>query len=133
MPSCQSRCPWLRKDAHAYNRLCSSSTAALMGRDCKLAQPVTAECLSHASESCPCSQHESTGSSAACLTLRAAAAQMRQAVRAVARLFPTAIITGRGRDKVLNFVQLRELFYAGSHGLDIIGPQVSIHLSYTCS
>ena len=49
---------------------------------------------------------------------------MRQAVRAVARLFPTAIITGRGRDKVLNFVQLRELFYAGSHGLDIIGPQV---------
>ena len=49
---------------------------------------------------------------------------MRQAVRAVARLFPTAIITGRGRDKVLSFVQLRELFYAGSHGLDIVGPQV---------
>ena len=50
---------------------------------------------------------------------------MRQTVRAVARLFPTAIISGRGRDKVYSFVQLQELFYAGSHGLDIVGPVVS--------
>lgn len=49
---------------------------------------------------------------------------MRGVVRAVAELFPTAIISGRGREKVEGFVQLRELYYAGSHGMDIVGPQV---------
>lgn len=48
--------------------------------------------------------------------------QMREVVRSVARLFPTAIISGRGREKVENFVQLKELYYAGSHGMDIAGP-----------
>lgn len=48
---------------------------------------------------------------------------MREAVRAVARLFPTAIISGRGRDKVQEFVGLQELYYAGSHGMDIVGPR----------
>ncbi|XP_042404256.1 probable trehalose-phosphate phosphatase 6 [Zingiber officinale] len=47
---------------------------------------------------------------------------MREAVRNVARHFPTAIVSGRRRDKVYNFVQLRELYYAGSHGMDIKGP-----------
>ena len=42
----------------------------------------------------------------------------------MARLFPSAIVSGRGREKVQAFVQLRELFYAGSHGMDILGPQV---------
>ena len=50
--------------------------------------------------------------------------QMRDAVKSVARLFPTAIISGRGREKVEGFVQLQELYYAGSHGMDIIGPRV---------
>lgn len=49
---------------------------------------------------------------------------MRDAVRAVARLFPTAIISGRGREKVQDFVKLGELYYAGSHGMDIVGPTV---------
>lgn len=49
--------------------------------------------------------------------------QMRDTVRQVAHLFPTAIISGRGRDKVEAFVQLPELFYAGSHGMDIAGPR----------
>lgn len=49
---------------------------------------------------------------------------MRAAVRAAARLFPTAIISGRGREKVESFVQLKELYYAGSHGMDIVGPRV---------
>ena len=49
---------------------------------------------------------------------------MREAVRKVARLFPTAIISGRGREKVEGFVRLKELYYAGSHGMDIIGPRV---------
>jgi trehalose 6-phosphate phosphatase len=49
---------------------------------------------------------------------------MRNVVRTLAMLFPAAIVSGRGREKVQNFVQLRELFYAGSHGMDIVGPQV---------
>lgn len=53
------------------------------------------------------------------------AQQMRLVVREVARLFPAAIISGRGREKVEGFVKLDELFYAGSHGMDIAGPKVS--------
>ncbi|TMW90258.1 hypothetical protein EJD97_015993 [Solanum chilense] len=47
---------------------------------------------------------------------------MRRTVRKLARYFPTAIVSGRCRDKVYNFVQLSELYYAGSHGMDIKGP-----------
>ncbi|XP_043711353.1 probable trehalose-phosphate phosphatase J [Telopea speciosissima] len=47
---------------------------------------------------------------------------MRAAVRDVARYFPTAIVSGRCRDNVYNFVRLAELYYAGSHGMDIKGP-----------
>nr|CAB3495752.1 unnamed protein product [Digitaria exilis] len=76
--------------------------------------------------------------------------EMREAVRGVAARFPTAIVSGRGRDKlsavpcsggdgdvrgdgdadvllaarsqVFDFVGLEELYYAGSHGMDIRGP-----------
>lgn len=48
--------------------------------------------------------------------------EMRKAVRDVARYFPTAIVSGRCRDKVYKFVRLAELYYAGSHGMDIKGP-----------
>lgn len=83
--------------------------------------------------------------------------QMRATVRKLARYFPTAIVSGRCRDKVrliflstrvkrtwielnqfhlfnnlhilgcvcvqvYNFVRLAELYYAGSHGMDIKGP-----------
>ncbi|XP_054810524.1 probable trehalose-phosphate phosphatase F [Prosopis cineraria] len=47
---------------------------------------------------------------------------MRAVVRSVAKCFPTAIISGRSRDKVYDLVKLTELYYAGSHGMDIIGP-----------
>ncbi|XP_026407087.1 probable trehalose-phosphate phosphatase F isoform X1 [Papaver somniferum] len=47
---------------------------------------------------------------------------MRLAVKEVAKHFPTAIISGRSRDKVYDFVGLTELYYAGSHGMDIMGP-----------
>ncbi|KAL8192797.1 hypothetical protein R6Q57_027245 [Mikania cordata] len=47
---------------------------------------------------------------------------MRAAVRNVAKCIPTAIISGRSREKVRQFVGLRELYYAGSHGMDIMGP-----------
>ncbi|KAI5411327.1 hypothetical protein KIW84_056427 [Lathyrus oleraceus] len=48
--------------------------------------------------------------------------KMRAAVKSVAEYFPTAIISGRSREKVHEFVGLTELHYAGSHGMDIIGP-----------
>ncbi|XP_073102072.1 probable trehalose-phosphate phosphatase F isoform X2 [Elaeis guineensis] len=47
---------------------------------------------------------------------------MRTAVKGVAKCFPTAIISGRSRDKVYEFIKLTELYYAGSHGMDIMGP-----------
>ncbi|XP_038689432.1 probable trehalose-phosphate phosphatase J isoform X1 [Tripterygium wilfordii] len=48
--------------------------------------------------------------------------KMRTTVRKLARCFPTAIVSGRCRDKVYKFVRLAELYYAGSHGMDIRGP-----------
>ncbi|XP_030545259.2 probable trehalose-phosphate phosphatase C [Rhodamnia argentea] len=48
--------------------------------------------------------------------------QMKEAVKEAARYFPTAIISGRSRDKVYDFVKLPGLYYAGSHGMDIRGP-----------
>ncbi|XP_022865961.1 trehalose-phosphate phosphatase A-like [Olea europaea var. sylvestris] len=55
---------------------------------------------------------------------------MRAAVRNAANHFPTAIISGRSRDKVYEFVGLTELYYAGSHGMDIMGPVRSISSDY---
>ena len=53
---------------------------------------------------------------------------MREAVRGVAKHFPAAIVTGRCVEKVCSFVGLSELYYAGSHGMDIKGPtKVSNH------
>ncbi|XP_002513579.2 probable trehalose-phosphate phosphatase C [Ricinus communis] len=48
--------------------------------------------------------------------------EMRAAVREVAKYFPTAIISGRSRDKVKEFVKLSNVYYAGSHGMDIMAP-----------
>ncbi|KAL2540077.1 Trehalose-phosphate phosphatase A [Abeliophyllum distichum] len=55
---------------------------------------------------------------------------MRATVRNVAKYFPTAIISGRSRDKVYEFVGLTELYYAGSHGMDIVGPARPISNNY---
>ncbi|KAK7311614.1 hypothetical protein RJT34_09871 [Clitoria ternatea] len=51
--------------------------------------------------------------------------KMRATLKDIARHFPTAIVSGRCRDKVYNFVKLAELYYAGSHGMDIKGPTKS--------
>lgn len=51
---------------------------------------------------------------------------MREVVRAVSYDFPTAVISGRSRAKVEEFVRLSTIFYAGSHGLDIRGPAVRV-------
>lgn len=48
--------------------------------------------------------------------------ERRAALRRLARVIPTAIISGRGRDDVEALVGLDELAFAGSHGFDIVGP-----------
>jgi trehalose 6-phosphate phosphatase len=48
--------------------------------------------------------------------------KMRRTVKKMAKCFPTSIVTGRCIDKVYSFVKLAELYYAGSHGMDIKGP-----------
>uniref|UniRef100_A0A0D9YW03 trehalose-phosphatase n=1 Tax=Oryza glumipatula TaxID=40148 RepID=A0A0D9YW03_9ORYZ len=50
---------------------------------------------------------------------------MRAAVRNVAKYFPTAIVSGRSRNKVFEFVKLKELYYAGSHGMDIMASSAN--------
>jgi len=47
---------------------------------------------------------------------------MRSAVKDAAMRFTTAIVTGRSKEKVFDFVKLDNLIYAGSHGFDIQGP-----------
>jgi trehalose 6-phosphate phosphatase len=42
----------------------------------------------------------------------------------LARRFPVAILSGRGREDVAALVDLDGLVYAGSHGFDIAGPPV---------
>ncbi|AES72460.1 putative trehalose-phosphatase [Medicago truncatula] len=55
--------------------------------------------------------------------------EMRAAVSEVATYFPTAIISGRSREKVKDFVKLNNLYYAGSHGMDIMAPSGPIRSS----
>ncbi len=50
---------------------------------------------------------------------------MRDVVRRVADRCTTAIISGRSRSKVYDFVRIDSVFYAGSHGFDISGPHGS--------
>ncbi|KAF5771437.1 putative trehalose-phosphatase [Helianthus annuus] len=53
--------------------------------------------------------------------------QMRAAVQDVSKHFPTAIISGRSREKVYSFVKLNEVYYSGSHGMDTMGPAQKNH------
>ncbi|XP_065634453.1 probable trehalose-phosphate phosphatase 4 isoform X2 [Quercus suber] len=55
--------------------------------------------------------------------------EMRKAVCKVAKKFPTAIISGRCRDKVKEFVKLSNVCYAGSHGMDIMAPPRAVKSS----
>ncbi|KAL8196188.1 hypothetical protein R6Q57_025188 [Mikania cordata] len=56
---------------------------------------------------------------------------MHSAVKGVAKHFPTAIISGRSLDKVYELVGLTELFYAGSHGMDIIFPAKDTSINHS--
>jgi trehalose-phosphatase len=46
---------------------------------------------------------------------------MREALRHVARVWPTTIVSGRGRNDVEALVGVDTLTYAGSHGFDVAG------------
>jgi trehalose 6-phosphate phosphatase len=46
----------------------------------------------------------------------------REVLRRLAARAPVAIVSGRHRDTIVDFVGMDELFYAGSHGFDIAGP-----------
>lgn len=48
--------------------------------------------------------------------------EMRSTVRNLAKYIPIAIISGRSLDKVSELVGLTDLYYAGSHGMDIMFP-----------
>jgi len=47
---------------------------------------------------------------------------MRESMRRLAQRATVAVVSGRAREKIREFVDLRELYYAGSHGFDIDGP-----------
>lgn len=49
--------------------------------------------------------------------------EMRNTVSRVGAAYPTAIVTGRSREKIMNFVQLNHMHYAASHGFDIVHPE----------
>ena len=47
------------------------------------------------------------------------AAPMRAAIARLAQHAPVAVVSGRAREKVREFVAVENLYYAGSHGFDI--------------
>ena len=58
---------------------------------------------------------------------------MRDAVGKLSDKATVAIVSGRAREKLRNFVQLPELYYAGSHGFDIDGPGGAFAASFILS
>jgi len=48
--------------------------------------------------------------------------ESRQVVHSLAQRFTTAIVSGRAKNNVKQLVQLNNLYFAGSHGFDIDGP-----------
>merc|ERR1712167_321990 len=51
---------------------------------------------------------------------------MRATLSKIAAAHPTAIVTGRSRNKIRDFVQLDTVIYAASHGFDITAPDPSL-------
>jgi len=50
---------------------------------------------------------------------------MRRLLHEVGKVCKTAIISGRGLDDLVHLVRVDELYYAGSHGFDVLGPKGS--------
>ena len=53
---------------------------------------------------------------------------MRLILRSVARVAQVVVVSGRDLDEVSELVGLREITYAGSHGLEIRGPNLRLEL-----
>lgn len=47
---------------------------------------------------------------------------MKETLQQLRQRFTTGVISGRSLDKIQNFVRIPQLYYAGSHGFDIAGP-----------
>lgn len=50
--------------------------------------------------------------------------EMRESLQRVSEVWPTTIVSGRGREDVTALVGIDSLNYAGSHGFDIFGPSI---------
>ncbi len=52
--------------------------------------------------------------------------EMRRTVARLAKVHTVAIVSGRMREDVENRAGIKDIFYAGSHGMDIAGPGLSL-------
>ena len=52
--------------------------------------------------------------------------EMKEIIRQLSLKYKCAIVSGRGRRNLQTLVDLPGIFYAGDHGLDIIGPDISM-------
>ena len=52
--------------------------------------------------------------------------EMKEIIRQLSLKYKLAIVSGRGRRNLQSLVDIPEIFYAGDHGLDIIGPDISM-------
>lgn len=55
--------------------------------------------------------------------LAALSDEMRLLLKKLGGLCPTALVSGRALQELKNLVGVDDLFYAGSHGFDIVGPE----------
>jgi len=49
--------------------------------------------------------------------------ETKEVLALLANRYPTSIVTGRSTDKAKSFIQLEDVYYAGSHGFEIVGPK----------
>ncbi|MCP3870544.1 MAG: trehalose-phosphatase [Gammaproteobacteria bacterium] len=54
--------------------------------------------------------------------------KMRHILKKIARSMPVTIVSGRDVEEIYHQIGLKELFYAGNHGLDIRGPDLHLEL-----
>ena len=52
--------------------------------------------------------------------------ETRSTLRSLAGAYPVALVSGRSNAKLVDFIQLDGLYFAGSHGVDIKGPSGEI-------
>jgi len=55
--------------------------------------------------------------------------EMREQVRQAAQQIKTSIVSGRATDDVRSKVRLENIFYAGSHGFEIVDPQGKVTIN----